>query len=64
MRLATKMGDLRGYMSGFRNPWTGELNNAHQGHMEDSATYTRYTSLGACVIDSSRTATILPTALA
>lgn len=63
-RLATKMGDLRGYMSGFRNPWTGELNNSHQGHMEDSATYTRYTSLGACVIDSSRTATILPTALA
>ena len=64
VRLGTSSGDMRGYMSGFRNAWTGEVNNMHQGTMEDSATYTRYTSLGACVIDSSRCATILPTLLA
>ncbi len=64
VRLGTSAGDMRGYMSGFRNAWTGEVNNMHQGTMEDSATYTRYTSLGACVLDSSRCATILPTMLA
>ena len=64
VRLGTKMGDIRGYLSGFRNAWTGEINNMHQGTMEDSATYTRYTSLGAALIDSSRTATILPTMMA
>lgn len=64
VRLGTKTGDLRGYLSGFRNAWTGEINNMHQGTMEDSATYTRYVSLGACVIDSSKTATVLPTMFA
>jgi len=64
IRLGTKMGDLRGYLAGFRNPWTGEINNMHQGTMEDSATYTRYGSLGAAILDNSRTATILPTILA
>ena len=62
-RLATKVGDIRGYMAGFRNPWTGEVSNQHMGTMQDSATYTRYTSLGACIIDPSRTAVILPTIL-
>lgn len=64
VRLGTKMGDLRGYQSGFRNAWTGEINVQYQGTQEDSATYTRYTNLGAAIIDSSRTATILPTMLA
>jgi hypothetical protein len=63
VRLATKTGDLRGYMSGFRNPWTGEINIQNQGTMEDSATYTRYGSFGAAIIDNSQTASILPTLL-
>ncbi len=63
-RLGTKRGDIRGYMAGFRNPWTGEINNQHMGTMEDSATYSRYGHIGAAIIDSSRTATILPTMLA
>lgn len=62
-RLGTKMGDLRGHIAGFRNPWTGEVNSGHMGTMEDSATYTRYTNLGAVIVDPSRTATILPTIL-
>ena len=63
-RLGVKRGDIRGYMAGFRNPWTGEVNNAHMGTMEDSATYTRYGHIGAAIIDPSRTACILPTMLA
>ena len=63
-RLGVKRGDIRGYMAGFRNPWTGETNNTHMGTMEDSATYTRYGHIGAAIIDPSRTACILPTMLA
>lgn len=63
VRLGTKAGDMRGYLAGFRNPWTGEMNNIHMGTQEDSATYTRYGSLGAAIKDPSRTAVILPTLL-
>jgi len=63
-RLATSSGDIRGHLAGMRNPWTGEMNNQHMGTMEDSATYTRYGSLGVAIIDPSTTATILPTILA
>jgi len=62
-RLGIKMGDIRGYLAGFRNPWTGEQNNGHMGTMEDGSTYTRYTGLGAVIIDPSRTAVILPSVL-
>jgi len=57
-------GEFRGYSSGFRNPFTGERNIQYMGTMEDSAVFTRYVSTGASVIDSSKTATLLPTALA
>ncbi len=57
-------GEFRGYSSGFRNPFTGERNIKYMGTMEDSATYTRYASLGASVLDPSKTATLLPTILA
>jgi hypothetical protein len=62
-RVETTMGELRGYSSGFRNPFTGETNNTHMGTMEDSATYVRFCNLGAAVLDPSKTATLLPTAL-
>jgi len=63
-RVETNMGELRGYLSGFRNPFTGEINNMNMGTMEDSATYTRYYSFAATVLDPSRTATLLPSILA
>lgn len=63
-RVETTMGEIRGYISGFRNPFTGEVNNTHMGTMEDSATYTRFCNLGAAVLDPSKTATLLPTELA
>lgn len=63
-RVESSMGEIRGYIAGFRNPFTGEVNNSHMGTMEDSATYTRYTNLGAAVLDPGKTATLLPTELA
>lgn len=63
-RVETSMGEIRGYLAGMRNPFTGEVNNMHQGTMEDSATYTRYCNLGAAVLDPGKTATLLPTILA
>jgi len=55
--------ELRGYSNGFRNPFTGEVNTL-MTTMEDSATYTRYTTFGSAVIDASRTVAIIPTILA
>ena len=49
-----------GYKAGFRNPWTGEANNQHMGHMEDSAIYTKYGSFAVVVLDPSRTASMVP----
>jgi len=63
-KVETTKGEHRGYLAGFRNPWTGESTNMSMGTMEDSATYTRYISQAAIVLDPSRTATMLPTLLA
>lgn len=63
-KVETAQGELRGYLSGMRNPFTGQLNNEYMGTMEDSATYTRYCNLAVTVLDPSRTATLLPSILA
>jgi len=57
-KVETGTGELRGYMSGFRNPFTGEVNST-MNTMEDSATYTRYACQAVTVLDPSRTATLL-----
>lgn len=57
-------GELRGYAAGFRNPFTGEMNNAHMSYTEDSATITKFTHLGAVVYDSEKTASLIPAVLA
>ena len=56
--------EFRGYSAGFRNPFTGQINNEFMGTMEDSATYTRYATMGVAVIDPSRTVSLIPTLLA
>ena len=55
--------ELHGYASGFRNPFTGGINNMNMSTMEDSATYTRYTQLGAVVFDPSKTVSLIPSLL-
>jgi hypothetical protein len=56
-------GELRGYTAGFRNPFTGEMNNDHMSHLEDSATITKFAHLGAVVYDSEKTASLIPDVL-
>ena len=56
--------EFRGYSAGFRNPFTGDINNQFMGTMEDSATYTRYATMGVAVIDPSRTIALIPSILA
>lgn len=55
--------EIHGYSAGFRNPFTGEINNMHMGTMEDSATYTRYCQIGAVVFDPSKTVSLIPSLL-
>jgi hypothetical protein len=55
--------EIHGYAGGFRNPFTGEVNNMHMSTMEDSATYTRYTQLGVVVFDPSKTVSLIPSLL-
>ena len=56
-------GELRGYAAGFRNPFTGEMNNSHMSYTEDSATITKFTHCGAVIYDSERTASLIPKVL-
>lgn len=51
--------ELRGYMAGIRDPYTGRRGGVMQ-RMEDSATMTAMWGSGAMVKDASRTATLKP----
>ena len=56
--------EIRGYQWGFRNPFTGAINNGNMGTLEDSGTITKYCQLGVVVYDPTRTAQIIPYVLA
>jgi hypothetical protein len=56
--------EYRGYQYGFRNPFTGAVNNGNMGTLEDSGTITKWCQLGVVVYDPSRTASIIPYVLA
>lgn len=56
--------EMRGYRWGFRNPFTGQSNNGHMSHDEDSAIVTKFCQLATVVFDPSRTAQIIPEVLA
>ena len=58
------MEELRGYQWGFRNPFTGAMNNMNMGTLEDSGTITKFSQLGVVCYDPSRTAQIIPYVLA
>ena len=58
------MDEIRGYQWGFRNPFTGAVNNGNMGTLEDSGTITKFAQLGVVVYDASRTASIIPYVLA
>lgn len=56
--------EFRGYQSGpFANPFTGETNNGHASYDEDSAVIHKKATLGICVLDPTRTMSIIPAIL-
>ena len=55
--------EYRGYMWGLRNPWTGQMNNPNMSYDEDSASMHRMASLGICVLDPTRTMSLIPAIL-
>lgn len=56
--------ELRGYEWGFRNPFTGQLNNGNMSFDEDSAIMHKMATLGVCVLDPTRTISLIPDILA
>ena len=56
--------EFRGYQWGFRNPFTGAINNDNMSFDEDKAVIHKQTTLGAIVLDPSRTASLIPVELA
>lgn len=55
--------EFRGYQWGFRNPYTGQKNNANMSYDEDSAVIHRMATLGTCVLDPTRTMSLIPAIL-
>jgi hypothetical protein len=55
--------ELRGYQWGFRNPYTGQMNNDQMSFDEDSAVMHRMSVLGICVLDPTRTMSLIPAVL-
>lgn len=46
-----------------RNPFTGQLGNQFMSYDEDSATFHRMATLGICVLDPTRTMSLIPAIL-
>ena len=44
----------------FGNPFTGETNNMSAAYDEDSAVMHRKTTLGVCILDPTRTMSLIP----
>ena len=55
--------EYRGYQWGLRNPFTGAKNNPYMSFDEDAAVIHRMTTLGVCVLDPTRTMSLIPAIL-
>lgn len=58
-----KTGDFTTYQWGLRDPWTGRMGNPYASTDEDSATIHKMTTTGICVLDPTRTMSIIPSVL-
>ena len=57
--------EYRGYQWGpFRNPFTGQANNPYASFDEDAAVIPKMATLGVCVLDPTRTMSLIPAVLA
>ena len=57
------VGDMTSYEWGLRNPWTGQVGNPYMSHDEDSATIHKMATTGICVLDPTRTMSLIPSIL-
>ena len=55
--------EYRGYQWGLRNPFTGQKGNPCMSFDEDSAVIHRMATLGICVLDPTRTMSLIPAIL-
>lgn len=56
-------GDFTSYEWGLRDPFTGRMGNVHMSHDEDSASIHKMTTTGICVLDPTRTMSLIPSIL-
>ena len=57
------MPEVRGYKWGLRNRFTGQFGNNSMGTDEDSAEIHKMATLGICVLDPTRTFSLIPAIL-
>lgn len=55
--------EIRGYQWGLRNPFTGQVDNFNMSYDEDSAVIHKMDKLGVCVLDPTRTMSLIPAIL-
>lgn len=55
--------EIRGYEPGLVNPFTGEMNIQYMSHDEDSCTIHKKATFGICVLDPTRTMSLIPNIL-
>ena len=56
--------EMRGYQWGpFANPFTGQTDNMYSSYDEDSAVIHKKATLGICVLDPTRTMSLIPAIL-
>lgn len=58
--VAKNRPELRGYQWGLRNPYTGQVDNFNMSYDEDSAVIHKMATLGVCVLDPSKTISLIP----
>lgn len=58
------MPEIRGYLWGLRNPFTGQMGNDNMAVDEDSATMHKMWTGGVFILDPSRTMSLIPSILA
>lgn len=58
-----QVGDMTSYAWGLRNPFTGQMGNPNMSFDEDSAEIHKMTTTGVCVLDPTRTMSLIPAVL-
>lgn len=63
MAVKGQNGDFTSYAWGLRDPFTGRMGNPNMSFDEDSAEIHKMTTTGVCVLDPTRTMSLIPSIL-